>query len=125
MQIALPNNAAVKRVTKNGVMIDKYDIANTTHQTVGFYTEIAPQAVAEVIVEYQLNDKLKNGQGVYQLIVQKQIGSSNYDFNVTLSLPKNIYVVNQNFSPLVNGNTIEYNTSIKSDKIFYIELLKE
>ncbi len=125
MQIALPNNANVKRVTKNGVLVDKYDITNTSHQTVGFYTEIAPQAMAEITVEYQLSSRLTNGQGVYQLIVQKQIGSPNYDFNVTLSLPKNIYVVNQNFSPLVNGNTIEYNTSIKSDKIFYIELLKE
>ncbi|MEN9327273.1 MAG: hypothetical protein RI947_81 [Candidatus Parcubacteria bacterium] len=125
MQIALPREAEVKEITKNGTLIEGYDELNDTHKTIGFYVEVQPQSSIEIVMNYELGSIVQNGRGIYQLIFQKQIGSSNYDFNFALSFPKNIYVVNQNFSPLVKDNSIHYNTTIKADKIFYIELLKE
>ncbi len=125
MQLLLPLDTKIVRITKNNTLIESYDERDDVQKTVGFYIEIPPHATADVKVEYTFNAKLENGSNAYQLIVQKQTGSSNYDFKLSLALPKNIYLVNQNFSPLVKDNRILYNTTIKADKIFFLELLKE
>lgn len=125
MQVELPRDATIREITKNGTLIEGYSESQTTGKLIGFYLEVPPQTSVEVVISYELATKVSNGKGIYQLIVQKQIGSSNYDFDFALTLPKNIFATNQNFSPLVKGNSIHYNTTIKADKIFYIELLKE
>lgn len=125
MQLLIPSDTTVVHITKNDTLIESYDEKNDVHKTVGFYIEIPAQKTVDVAIEYTFNNQLKNGSNAYQLIVQKQTGSPNYDFNLSVTLPKNIYLVNQNFSPLVKDNTILYNTTIKADKIFFLELLKE
>lgn len=125
LQVYLPANVHIKQITKNGTLVEQYDKNERQHTSVGFLVEIQPQASSEIVIDYELNSVLEKGKGVYQLIVQKQIGSGNYDFSFSLSLGNGVYTVNQNFSPLVKENTIHYNTSIKTDKIFFVELLKE
>ena len=125
LQILLPKNTYLKTITKNDVLIENVDEKNEEVKTVGFYFEILPQNKTEIKVDYTLEETLKKGKGVYQLIVQKQIGSSNNDFAFQLHLPQNIFIVNQNFSPLVKNNNIIYNTNLTADKIFFVELLKE
>lgn len=125
MQILIPSDTDVIKITKDDTLIESFDEKNDVHKTVGFYVEIPAQKITDIAVEYSFNNGIKNGSNAYQLIVQKQTGSANYDFNLSVSLPGNIYLVNQNFSPLVKDNAILYNTTIKADKIFFLELLKE
>ncbi|MDO8609435.1 MAG: DUF4012 domain-containing protein [bacterium] len=123
-QLLLPTNADIKQITKDGTLVDEYEINNDRFKKIGFYLEVPPQKTINIQIQYSLSTKLLNGKGIYQLIVQKQIGSSNNDFTFELHIPKNISLVNQNFSPLVNDSNIVYNTVLSADKIFFIELMK-
>lgn len=125
VQIYLPKDIALKNITKNDVLVEGYDEKDDIYKTIGFYLEVKPQATATINLRYQLKNTLSTGQGAYQLIVQKQIGSSNSDMNLQITLPKNIYIINQNFSPLVKDNAIIYNTTLTADKIFFVDLIKE
>ncbi len=121
----LPLNSSIQRITKDGVLVEEYDEKDVKFKTIGFYFEVPPKRTSEIKIEYMLGTKLEKGRGIYQLIVQKQIGSSNNDYVFELDLPKKTYVLNQNFTPLVKNNHIVYNTSLTADKIFFIELIRE
>jgi len=123
-QILLPPNAQIQSVKVDGVAVSPLDETNFTYKTVGFYLEIEPQQTREVRVTYRLPTTIVNGAGLYQLILQKQIGSPNYDFSFTIGLPSNMRITRHNLSPLAEGNEILYNTSVSSDKIFLIEYSK-
>jgi hypothetical protein len=124
-QVLLPKNSSIKAITKNDVLVESVNQKNEEFTTVGFYFEVPPKTTVDIKIPYELEMRLQKGNGVYQLIVQKQIGSSNNDFIFELNIPKNIYVVNKNFSPLVKQNQMLYNTTLTTDKIFFIEVLKE
>ncbi len=124
-QLFLPQNSKINKITKNDVLVENYDQRETEFKTIGFLVEIAPQKETEIKVEYQLPQVLTRGKGIYQLVFQKQTGSKNSDINLEVTLPSNISVINQNFSPLVKDNRITYNTSLSADKIFFIEMVKE
>lgn len=124
-QIMLPLNSSVKRITKDGVLVEDFDETDTRFRNLGFYFELPPKSTSEIKIEYALNKQLKTGQGIYQLIVQKQIGSPNSDYVFELDLSKNMYIINQNFKPLVKDKSLVYNTSLSADKIFFIELSKQ
>ena len=49
----------------------------------------------------------------------------NSDFVLEFKPANNIQIVNQNFSPVVKDREIIYNTSLSTDKIFLIELVKQ
>ncbi|MGB9707663.1 MAG: DUF4012 domain-containing protein, partial [Microgenomates group bacterium] len=125
-QILLPKSAQLEEITKDGVLIENFDLDenNSYFKRVGFYFEIYPQKKTVIKINYWLLEKLKKGRNIYQLIIQKQIGSENNDLILNLFLPKNINLVNQNFNPLVNDENIVYNTILDSDKIFFMELVK-
>lgn len=124
-QYYLPNNVTIKQVTKNGVLVDNYDEKNGDYKSIGFYFEILPQQIATIAIKYDLNDRIPRGKNIYQLIAQKQIGSTNNDLNLQFSLSHNLFLLNDNFSPLVKDNTIFYNTNLTADKIFFLELTKD
>lgn len=124
-QVYLPQNTLIKKITKNNVLIEEYDEKNLDFKIVGFLLTVEPQQTVNLRLEYELEQTFKKGKGMYQLIVQKQIGSNNNDFGLNFSLAKNFYLLNQNFSPLVKDNQIVYNTNLVADKIFISELIKE
>lgn len=124
-QTMLPVYSSVKRITKDGVLVEEYEEKNGRFKNVGFYFEVPPKKTTEIKIEYVLNNQLKTGRGIYQLVVQKQIGSSNNDYVFELDLPKSLSIVNQNFTPLVKDKSLVYNTSLSADKIFFIELTRE
>lgn len=125
-QLYLSKNSLVKSVTKNDVLIDKIFIADENiSKSLGFLVEIPPQSQSEIRIDYQIDQKIEDGKQIYQLVFQKQIGSKNSDLNLEISLPSNIHLTNQNFSPLVKENRILYNTSLSADKIFILEFTKE
>lgn len=124
-QIVLPTDSVV-----TGVQIDKqqlsfYDSATEKQKTIGFLVEILPQQKKTVSLSYTSSIKFKKGKATYQLVLQKQIGALSHDVHFSLSLPKNMNLLNTNFSPLVKNNLILYNTDLSTDRVFFIELLKE
>lgn len=120
-QVRLPNNTTVKNVTKNGVTVDNIDEKNEQYKTIGFIVDTAPRKTSEIKIEYVTQQPIPPGRNSYQLIVQKQIGSSNNDFTLEIIYPSNMTLLPQNFSPLVKDNRILYNTNLSADKIFFIE----
>ncbi len=124
-QILLPLNSTLNQITKDGVLVEDIDQIDNQYKLIGFLFELAPGKTVEIKVNYQLDEPLKKGRNIYQLIVQKQIGAKNSDLILEYRLNKNISVLNQNFSPIVKDNQIIYNTSLSTDKIFLIELTRE
>ncbi len=124
-QVLLPKNTILKSITKDGVIIEDYTEQINQLKNIGFFFEVPPKKTVEIKIDYQLSQMLEKGKQIYQLIIQKQIGSSNNDLILEFNLPKNIFLLNQNFSPLVKERNIVYNTVLNTDKIFFIELIKE
>lgn len=125
LQILLPTGSIVRSVTKDGVLIDNIDQKDDKLKLIGFYVEIPPKKTIEVKIDYQLKDIVDSVHEVYQLVFQKQLGANNSDLILDFEMDKKISLLNQNFSPLVKDNQILYNTSLSTDKIFFIELKKE
>ena len=124
-QILLPLNSTLNQITKDGVLVEDVDQIDGQYKLIGFFFELAPGKTVEIKINYQINEPLKKGRNIYQLIVQKQIGAKNSDLILEYQLDKNISVLNQNFSPIVKDNQIVYNTNLSTDKIFLIELNRE
>ncbi len=124
-QILLPASSLVQEVSVDNVQITQYDSQTGKHKQIGFMVAIPPQREKTIRITYQSSTVLKSGRAVYQLVIQKQIGGQQNDLSFSLELPKNVSLVNQNFSPLVKQGQIIYNTDLSTDRVFYIELLKE
>ena len=125
-QVLLPLNSTLTQITKDGVQVEKIDqIDDPQYKLVGFFFELAPGKIGDIKISYQLNEPIKKGTNIYQLVIQKQIGAKNSDLILEFELNKNISILNQNFSPIVKDNQIIYNTYLLTDKIFFIELAKE
>ena len=124
-QILLPRNTILEQISLNNNPMKNYDTELKQFKKVGLYFELPSQKTTNITIEYRSLTKLIKGKAVYQLLIQKQIGSMNNDFSLHIVLPEHIYVTNQNFSPLVKRNEMLYNTDLSTDKVFFIELLKE
>ena len=124
-QVLLPLNSTLDQITKDGVLIEDIDQIDDQYKLIGFYFELAPGKTTDIKINYQLNEPLKKGKNIYQLIFQKQIGAKNTDLILEYQLDKNISILNHNFSPIVKDNQIVYNTNLSTDKIFLIELTRE
>ncbi len=124
-QFLLPRTANIKNISKDGVLLEDFTEEADRYKKIGILLEIKPKTIIELKITYNLEENLKKGKNIYQLIAQKQIGASNSDFALELNLPKNLHLLNQNFPALVKDNRIVYNTTLSTDKIFIIELIKE
>jgi hypothetical protein len=123
-QILLPKNSTLNQITKDGVQVENIDQIDDQYKLIGFLFELAPGKTTDIKINYQLNEPLKKGKNIYQLVVQKQTGAKNSDLILEFELNNSISILNQNFSPIVKDNQIIYNTNLLTDKIFFIELTK-
>ncbi|MFA6532952.1 MAG: DUF4012 domain-containing protein [Patescibacteria group bacterium] len=123
-QILLPKNSTLNQITKDGVEIENIDQIDDQYKLIGFLFELAPGKTTDIKISYKLNEPLKKGKNIYQLVFQKQTGAKNSDLILEFELNKSISILNQNFSPIVKDNQIIYNTNLLTDKIFFIELTK-
>ncbi|MDA1316502.1 MAG: DUF4012 domain-containing protein [bacterium] len=124
-QLMIPPNAQIKKITIDEVPVEDFDETNLEYKIVGFLVEIPVQTTKVVTVTYVLPTTIVRGDGVYQLIFQKQIGSENANLTFTFDHPDNVSITRHNLSPLAKGADILYNTSISSGKIFLIEFSKK
>lgn len=124
-QILLPASSLIQEVAVDNVQMIQYDSQTGKHKQIGFMVVIPPQGEKTIRITYQSSALFKKGRAVYQLVIQKQIGAQQSDLSFSLQLPQNMNLVNQNFSPLVKQGQIIYNTDLSTDRVLYIELLKE
>ncbi|MCX6730836.1 MAG: DUF4012 domain-containing protein [Candidatus Roizmanbacteria bacterium] len=124
-QVLLPTDSLVTSVQVEGQQLTSYDSETGKQKMIGFLIEIPPQAKKTLSITYNSSIKFKKGKATYQLVLQKQIGAQSNDVHFSLSLPKNVNLLNTNFSPLVKNSLILYNTDLSTDRVFFIELLKE
>lgn len=125
-QIYLPKNSIIKEVTKNGTLVATYETRVTNHFTIlAFYFEIPPQKTSDIQIAYRIKSIMQKGNNTYQLVIQKQIGSINNDVNLEIQIPRTISIVSKNFPALAKERGLVYNTTLSTDKIFVIELIKE
>jgi len=124
-QVLIPRDSLIKKIMIDGLQLEQYDQEMGQFKKVGFFFEVPIQSKKEISIEYQSIKKFLSGKSIYQFLLQKQIGSINNDINFEITLPSNMFLVNQNFSALVKNNQILYNTELSADKIFFVELLKE
>lgn len=124
VQTLLPPNALVRSVTVDGQSISDFTETNFSYKTIGLFLTVDPQQKKELKIIYRLPTTIIQGDGLYQLILQKQVGSPHYDFKFSMDIPENMKVTRHNLSPLAQDAKIHYNTSVSSDKIFLIEFSK-
>lgn len=124
-QVLIPRDSLIKKIMIDDRQLDQYDQEMGQFKKIGFFFDVPIQSKKEVSIEYQSIKKFLPGKAIYQFLLQKQIGSINNDINLEITLPPNMFLVNQNFSALVKNNQILYNTELSADKIFFIELLKD
>lgn len=124
-QILLPLKSDVTSLSRDGKKITDYDETNDVYKKIGFLMNIPPKSESVVKLTYTLNTGFQKGSGMYQVVIQKQIGSPNSDFQFMVEMPDQMYMVAKNFNPLVNNKTILYNTTLSTDKIFVLEFFKE
>ena len=125
LQIMLPKDSTIEQITNNNTLVENFDQKQDIFKTIGFLVEVQPKSSNDITIVYNLPTQLKKGNGTYQLILQKQIGSQNSELELKVTIPNSMSVVNKNFSPLVKDNEIIYNTTITSDKIFMLDVYRE
>ena len=124
-QLLLPKNATIKNISKDGTAIEEFSEEIDLYKKIGLLLEIKPKTISELKISYELTENLKRGKNIYQLVTQKQVGAANSDFSLQIVLPKKLHLLNQNFLALVKDQQIIYNTTLSTDKIFFVELIKE
>lgn len=124
-QILLPADSQLTTLLVDGNRLPSYDSQTGKNKVIGFLMEIQPQGKKTVSLSYTSSLRFKKGKAIYQLVIQKQIGAQSHDVNFELQLPDSIHLLNTNFSPLVKNSQILYNTDLSTDRVFFIELLKE
>ena len=125
-QLYLPHDAIVSSVSHNGKMTKNYEENKTNiFKTIGTFIEIPPGETIEVAIDYELAEKILTGTSTYQIVIQKQIGTFNSDFFFEINLPHNIFITDQNFKSLAKNQAVRYNSSLSTDRVFVIELLRE
>jgi len=125
-QLFIPTQSDVKSVDIDGVKIEPYDEFNSGQfKVVGVVIEVEPKETSVVTIEYGLANSLKEGNSIYQFVVQKQIGSFNNDLSFELNLPDNVFVTQQNFASLAKRGRVVYNTDLSTDRIFVIDMVRE
>ena len=118
-QIYVPSESSIDWVFLNEEKIVEYDVTSTGYfKIVGLFISIPPLAEKKLTVSYTLNQKAKKGINNYQVIVQKQIGALNDDFIFEMKLSDNTVVTNQNFASLAKNNSVVYNSTLSTDRIF-------
>jgi len=121
-QLYLPRDTIIKSITKDGTLVENFDEKiSGEFKIIGFLTEVKVKKSVEIKINYDLERQINKNRNIYQLIFQKQLGSSNSDLTLEFNYDKNIKLINQNFSPLVKNNEILYNTNLSADKIFILE----
>lgn len=119
-QIYLPPSTTILSVQKDNSFVSKFDIENTNYTKFGYLIEVPEGKTVTLILKYRLKEKLQGPGSTLQTIIQKQIGLPESNLTLRFGLPENYVYKVANFSPLALTDMLEYNSSVDSDKIYYL-----
>ncbi|MEK7070728.1 MAG: DUF4012 domain-containing protein [Patescibacteria group bacterium] len=105
LQIYLAKNADVSSVSVNGNPVEVQRNNLNQHKIVGLYLEVEPQKESIISLTYKL-PLSPNKQKKYQLIVQKQIGSTNNEYELK-----------------VKNNSYSLTTPLEKDFLFSFDIM--
>lgn len=125
-QIYIPSNASVSGLEVNGERLEKYDVTNTgLFKVVGTLIKVDPKETVLITLSYTLAQQMKKGENTYQIVLQKQIGSFNNDFSLEINFPEEVIITHLNFKSVAKNQSVLYNSSLSTNKIFVIDFVKE
>lgn len=125
-QLYLPKKTEIKKVILgNQKETDYKSRQSKEYLVIEIPIFIKTNETKTLSISYKTPSSLRYGKGLYQLIIQKQIGLINTSFSLEVILPKNIEKISQNFAALEKDNILLYNTDLSCDKVFFIEINKK
>lgn len=119
-QLYLPPDVMVQSVRVDDTIANDVDISKDKYTHLSLWLEIPPQAKKRVSIKYRTALKLPKENSQIQVIFQKQIGLPSTDIAFKFQFPDGYSPSETNFSPLAQDTMVEYNSTIDSDKFYYI-----
>ncbi len=119
-QLFLPPDVTIQSIQIDGNLASNPDIEKDKYTHLGLWIEIPPQGKKKVSIKYRTSQVLPQENSQVQVIFQKQIGMPLTNIAFKFSLPEGYSVQDTNFSPLAQDKMFEYNSTIDSDKFYYL-----
>lgn len=119
-QLFLPPDVTIQSIQIDGNLASNPDIEKDKYTHLGLWMEIPPQGKKRVSIKYRTSQVLPRENSQVQVIFQKQIGMPLANIAFKFSLPEGYSVQDTNFSPLAQDQMFEYNSTIDSDKFYYL-----
>lgn len=119
-QLFLPPGTTILSLKTDNSIVKGYDLENSSYTKLGYLLNIKEGQTLKFIARFRLKEKLEQSNSTFQVIVQKQLGLPQSDLKLTFEIPPNYVYGSSNFSPLAYKDGLEYNSSVDSDKIYYL-----
>lgn len=119
-QLFLPPDVSIQSITIDDVLASDVTIEKDKYTHLGLWIEVPPQGKKMVSVTYRTARVLPRTNSQIQIILQKQIGLPFANIAFKFSLPEGYSLQDTNFSPLAQDQMFEYNSTIDSDKFYYL-----
>jgi hypothetical protein len=87
-------------------------------ESFGFLVEVPVGERRRVEIEYQSRKEEKVKPGGYLLLVQKQSGTRNDQYNLSISYPQDFSLTEMNPEALTREGLVVYNTNLSRDQAF-------
>jgi len=120
---------ASQLVKIQGVKDDKVEVYDEFGKTVfAFFVSVEPGDIANIEIDYKLPRSIENhiANKNYALYIQKQAGNNIEQLTVKTSFADNIdaYSPTGFFSNKIDRKTLEWDTKLMSDRVFFVEFKK-
>lgn len=119
-QIYLPPDIKIQSIRIGDAIATDPDISRDKYTRVGLWISVPPQGSLDVSVKYRPLQTLPSSDSQLQIIFQKQLGLPASSIAFKFAFAPGYMVSDTNFSPLAQGRVVEYNSTIDSDKFYYI-----
>ena len=133
LRILLPLGSQINRVEiknpdkqQEGVEIKQIDQETDFQREIfGFLIDVPVKERRKVEIEYQLEEGKKVEEGGYLILVQKQSGTKNDQYSLSISYPQNLVLTQTNPQALTREGMIVYNTTLAKDTVFEMSFIKK
>lgn len=125
LRIIVPPNAILESVVLNNRNIDVSQVEQEPlgeYQSLGMLLEVPPSSTRTVAITYATPISLEQS-AIYELLVQKQPGTANPPLVMSMQTVADTQLEGQNFTPLAREDSLLYNTTLNTDKIFRVKIL--
>lgn len=121
-QLILPPDAQIQKLLLDSTLVSNFDLDRDRFTQIGLLIEIPPRTEKKLLVSYRLATLLSPEKSQLQTLFQKQLGIPSTDIKMRFDFPDRFKVIDTNISPLAGQGTVEYNSTIDSDKFYYFTL---